>query len=821
MCRSISGVEHSRPFLNPSVPTVCEVALPIPGAKTYSYAIPTALADLIVPGIRVVVPVRSREMVGIVCRVGRQDPTDLKPLLVVPDAGPLLTPPLLELADWITHYYGGSLGWTLKAMLPAALWGKSTLHAILRDASLMSGGTSAALGRVLERRGGRASATALRKSLGRPVWDVLQRLARVGAIELEVTPPSTGPAPATEAVVVLSRRLPSLMEREDVFGRARRQREAFELLDELGGEVARTRMMKEFNFSRAVLTGLERRGLVTIDTRESFRDPFTGVAVPPPDAVTPDQQKALDVMAGVSVGGAVTMFGVTGSGKTLVYLEAMRKAVDAGGSTIVLVPEIALTPQTIARVRGVFGDRVAVLHSGLSDGERADAWRALASGNRNVVVGARSAIFAPVRNLAVIVVDEEHDASYKNSEAPRYHARDVALRRGTLEAAKVILGSATPSLETWNARDAIPVVRLPHRVTENPLPTVDLIDLRSAPRVAEAGPVPWTEQLDAAVEQRLRKGEQVILLLNRRGFAHFLQCTDCGGVPECSNCSIALTVHQVPAGLKCHYCGFERAVPVGCDVCGGKTQRTKGIGTQSLERWVTVRHPEARLARMDADTTATKWAHQRILDAFGEGGVDVLLGTQMIAKGLDFPGVTLVGVVNADTGLHLPDFRAAERTFQLISQVAGRAGRGPKGGEVLVQTRSPDHYALRHAVGHDYEGFAARELDERTDPAYPPHVGLINVLVAGPVEPVVSRTAARVADWLRGLVRVRHLPAEILGPAPAPLARIKGRWRWHALIRSSDRRVLGRILRYGVEHAPVPMRGAVRVVFDRDPVSLL
>jgi primosomal protein N' (replication factor Y) len=428
-------------------------------------------------------------------------------------------------------------------------------------------------------------------------------------------------------------------------------------------------------------------------------------------------------------------------------------------------------------------------------------------------------VFAPVPDLAAVVVDEEHDASYKHGELPRYHARDVAVRRARLEGARVVLGSATPSLEVWAVRQRLQVVRLPERVAAPRLPAVELVDLRSAPRVPESGAIPWSQALDAAVSARLARQEQVMLLLNRRGFAHYLQCPSCGQVPECPSCSIALTVHQTPPALRCHYCGHQEPIPAGCPRCGHATQRTRGVGTQTLERWLAERFSGARLARMDADTTSTKWSHRRLLDAFARREVDVLFGTQMIAKGLDFPHVTLVGVVDADTGLHLPDFRAAERTFQLVAQVAGRSGRGPLGGEVLVQTRHPDHYALRAAAAHDYEGFAGRELEVRSSPAYPPHVALANVVVSGERETRVGAAAAEVAEWLRGLAARQQAPVEVIGPAPAPLARIKQRWRWHLLLRSADRRWLGRLVRYGARRAPVA--SGVRLVFDRDPVSLL
>ncbi len=806
--------------MNSQLPTTCAVALPIPAESPYTYSLPAALADRVVPGARVVVQVRTREMVGIVTAVGADDTEGLKPVLLAPDPQPLLPSSLLSLANWVSRYYAAPPGLTLKAMLPGGMWGTSRVVAELRDPGRAPGGVGASVVEYLERVGGRATAGRLSRSLKRPVWETLQRLARVGAVELHTVAPSLGPAPGSETVVTLTRTLSSLIERDEIFGRAKKQREAYDALDALGGEASMRRMIGELGFSRGVIRGLVDRGLAALEARERLRDPFEGVSTPPPTQPSDAQLEAINAIQGLSPAAAVTLFGVTGSGKTLVYLEAMREEVRNGRGAIVLVPEIALTPQTIARVRGVFGDTVAVLHSGLSDGERADAWRALVSGRRRVAVGARSAVFAPVSQLAMIVVDEEHDTSYKNGELPRYHARDVALRRARLEGAKVVLGSATPSLETWARRDRIQVVSLPQRVAAQPLPEVVLVDMRSAKRVKQSGALPWSEPLDEAVSDTLERDEQIILLLNRRGFAHFMQCMACGEVLQCPSCSIALTVHRTPARLRCHYCGFDRDVPTECDLCGGETQRSRGAGTQQLERWLGERFPRARIARMDADTTSTKWSHRRILDDFAAHDIDVLFGTQMIAKGLDFPGVTLVGVVDADTGLYLPDFRAAERTFQLIAQVAGRAGRGPKGGRVLVQTRVPSHYALQAAARHDFEGFAERELSERADPPYPPLRALSNVMVSGTSERQVAAAAGDVADWLRGLV-AKTTDAQVVGPAPAPLARIKGRWRWHMIVRAAEPRVLGKVLRYAVRRAPHTQRGQIRVIFDRDPVTLL
>ncbi|OLB06900.1 MAG: primosomal protein N', partial [Gemmatimonadetes bacterium 13_2_20CM_1_70_33] len=515
----------------------------------------------------------------------------------------------------------------------------------------------------------------------------------------------------------------------------------------------------------------------------------------------------------------VLIQGVTGSGKTLVYLDVLRSVVASGNGAILLVPEIALTPQTVARVRGVFGDQVAVLHSALSDGERADAWRALRRGQRRVAVGPRSAVFAPVQRLGAIVVDEEHEPSYKQGSVPRYHARDVALVRARLEGARVILGSATPSLETLHlaAQGRVTRFELPERIEARPLPPVEVVDLRSAERVPEARGVPWTTALDEAVRDALGRGEQVILLLNRRGFATYLQCPACGDVRDCPHCAIALTVHQTPPALRCHYCGHEETIPTACRMCGKQTQRMRGLGTQQLEHFVGLRFPAARIARMDLDTTSSKWAHHRVLERMAQGKLDVLLGTQMIAKGLDFPNVTVVGVVDADTGLHLPDFRAAERTFQLVAQVAGRAGRGPKGGRVYVQTRVPDHHAIRAAAAHSVSQFAAVELPLRAPPhpAYPPHVGLARFVASDPVDARAQEAAEAVAAWLRRMNTERLQDAlSVLGPAPCPIARLKERWRWHVLVKAAEPRAIGRVVRAIGARA----RG---VVVDRDPVSLL
>ena len=800
-----------------------QVALPLAVATPYTYAVPDALADRVVAGARVVVPLRNREEVGIVVAVGVEAPTQAaREILSVPDDRPALPTPLLDTVRWVAGYYGTPFGLALKAAIPGALWGSSTVTVKLVPGAARGGGTAGEVVEWIDRKGGSAPVEAIARHFKRQVWDVVNRLARVGAVTLEVEPPDTRAEEAVERILVLVETGMPLLERDRLFARAKEQRRLYETLEELGGRASVTHLTHQLDFGASVLKGMLDKGLVTVEEEERLRDPFGGdIPVAPPATLTKDQTSALAALAALPERRPALLHGVTGSGKTLVYLEAVRATLEAGKTAIILVPEIGLTPQTVRRVRGAFGNEVAVLHSGLSDGERADQWRLLRRGDRRVVVGARSAIFAPLENVGIIVVDEEHEASYKNGEAPRYHARDVAAVRARAEGARLVLGTATPSLESWARAEAgtIEVIALPERVGARPLPPVEIIDLRKAGRVDATGMLPWSVALDEGIAKTLARGEQALLLLNRRGFASFLQCEACGAVEECPNCSIALTVHQTPPRLTCHYCAHTAPIPKACQACGHTVVAMKGIGTQQLEKLLAERFPAARLARMDLDTTSTKWSHHRILGAVERGEVDILLGTQMIAKGLDFPNVTLVGVVDADTGLHLPDFRAAERTFQLLAQVAGRAGRGPKGGRVLIQTRNPTHHAITRAAKHDVIGFLADELKLRESPPYPPRLALANLLVTGEREEVVSNEAARLADWCQALIDRAGLSLAVLGPASAALARIKERWRWHVIVRGTPEEV-GKFVRYA---APRVGKGRkeVRVVVDRDPVSLL
>jgi primosomal protein N' (replication factor Y) len=800
-----------------------QVALPLPLPDPYTYRIPASLADRALPGARVVVPVRRQEWIGVITGIDVAPPAMTpRDILATPDLNPSVPSALLELAQQIVRYYGAPIGMVLRAMLPAALWGHSTL--ILRasgSAPVRVGGTAERLLDWLLDRGGSATAVAAARALKRPVWDVVDRLQRIGALDIEVVPPDTGAATATTRVAHIEGTPLTLIERDQRFARAPAQRTLYQALEERGGRFAARELLDATGVGPGPLRSLQAAGLVSIADLESPRDPFAGpVTAAGPVQLTPDQAAALDLLATLPAGGAALLFGVTGSGKTQVYLERIKLALAAGRGAIVLVPEISLTPQTVGRVRAMFPDQIAVLHSALSDGERADAWRSLRRGDRRIAIGPRSAIFAPVRDLGIIVIDEEHEGSYKNSETPRYHAREVAAMRARLENASLILGTATPSLESWTrAVGAGRVVRLPERVAARPMPSVDIVDLRREPQVAGVSGLPWTQRMEEGVIATLGAGNQVLLLLNRRGWAAFIQCTACGTVVECPNCSISLTVHRHPDRLRCHYCDYQAEMPERCAVCGGVTTRSIGAGTQQLERLVAERFPDARLARMDLDTTGSKWSHHRILDRVERGEVDILLGTQMIAKGIDFPNVTLVGVVDADTSLHLPDFRAAERSFQLVAQVAGRAGRGPKGGRVLVQTRQPDHPALLFAARHDAEGFLAVEGELRRVPAYPPHVALVHLVLSGADQAAVTARALALADWCERSIARSALPLIVVGPAPCPIERIKDRWRVHLILKGSPQD-LGRWIRAAASRLAVP-RGGVRISIDRDPGSLM
>jgi primosomal protein N' (replication factor Y) len=748
----------------------CQVALPRPLFQFFVYRIPPHLLDSAVPGARVRVPFGRRREIGLLHALGADRPRRaVRNVLEVLDPEPLLSESLRQLCAWTSEYYAAPPGLVYRTALPPGLLG--------------------------ERR-----------------------------------PEGTGEL--KRQTIRITGEPPTLLERDTLFGRARRQREAYELLEAIGGSALVAHLESHYGFSRATLSGLVKRNLALIERETVTRDPFagTGHGVELPERLTRAQDQ---VLAGLrrlcedGEPGIALLRGVTGSGKTVVYLRLIQSVLDRGRGAIALVPEIALTPQTVQRFRAAFGDQVAVLHSALGTGERHDAWRSVRDGTRRVVIGTRSAIFAPVPDPGIIILDEEHDGSYKQSDTPRYHARAVAAMRGRLESSLVLLGSATPSLETWHnaVTGRYRLFELPERVTPHPLPAVELIDLREVRSKAleerAAAETIVTPRLRDALAARLERGQQSILLLNRRGYSTFLQCPSCGRVWSCPSCNVSLTYHRARSRLVCHHCSHEHVVPQACDECGEAELLYTGVGTEHVERRVGELFPDARILRMDVDTTGARGAHGRLFERVWQRDVDILLGTQMIAKGLDFPGVTLVGVINADVGLNLPDFRAGERTFQLLAQVAGRAGRGATPGQVLVQTARPHHPALRAAVRHDYVSFAERELADRQEPGYPPHRRLANLLVTGRTEERVAEAAEQLATIARRLIAAHALgTTEVIGPAPSPIDRIRGRWRWHVLVKTGRPAEMGSLLRHLAREHSQPS-GGLRLEIDRDPDALL
>ncbi|HUY89750.1 MAG TPA: primosomal protein N' [Pirellulales bacterium] len=569
---------------------------------------------------------------------------------------------------------------------------------------------------------------------------------------------------------------------------------------------------------------LRRKGLIASQTR---RLPRGGHEVAPVERdddheLNADQQAALDCILTAMRSRrheTVLLHGVTGSGKTEVYIRAIQEVVAYGRQAIVLVPEISLTPQAQERFRARFG-QVAVLHSHLTDAERHWQWQRIVRGEVSVVVGARSAVFAPTPHLGLIVLDEEHEASFKQDTAPRYHARDVALRRAATENVPLVLGSATPSLESWHKAQTgeYRLLAMPRRVFDRPMPSVVTVDLRNESR-AQFSSGAISRPLAAAMKEALEAEGQVILLLNRRGFSTHIQCPACGEALRCPNCDIALTHHRDSHIALCHYCDYEIPAPGKCPACQFAGIRYGGLGTQRLESEVRARFPEYPMLRMDADTMRGPGSHERALTAFRKGDVRILLGTQMIAKGLDFPDVTLVGVISADIALHLPDFRAAERTFHLLVQVAGRTGRGPKGGRVLVQTLNPDHAAIKAAVRHDYQTFAAQELPNREMLAYPPFASMLRLVIRGEKEPTVQAFAAELGEQLSAALVRHEAEARVLGPAPAPLAKLRGRYRFQLQVQS---RHAERLRAAAAEvAAAIKTPADVQWIVDVDPLDML
>lgn len=773
--------------------------------RPFTYRIPHGMA--VVPGSRVVVPFGAQRLEGYCVGLTTGGETaQLKEIEELLDDIPVLTAELIELAQW------GAMRWLcrrldfLQAMIPTGVrWSTG------KWVAYTGSNEGAAPMRVLAQQGAMKLTSWLKMFPEMAQAGVLRSLQRAGTLVVSsrdlrgVTQKTVRVATLTEAGVSAG---PT----------GKKQALALNLLRERGS--LPLKKLAEMGISAATVRTLADRGWVLVLEVAVRRDPLAGenLAAEPPLPLNEQQAEALHQVQEAMVGQGtqtILLHGVTGSGKTEVYLQAIAQTVKAGKGSIVLVPEIALTPQMISRFAARFGPLIAVLHSRLSAGERYDEWRRIAAGEAQVVIGARSAIFAPIQELGLIILDEEHEASYKQDETPRYHARDVALWRAARHSAAVVLGSATPSLESYRLAEIgrYKMCSLRHRISERPLPPVNVVDMRQ--ELKEGHRSIFSRPLLAALSAVFKDSRQAILLLNRRGYATFVLCRECGHAMRCKACDVSLKYHMTEETLRCHYCEYMEKYPNVCPACGGHTIRHFGTGTQKVEEELRKFFPEIRVARMDADTTSRKGAHKKILTSFENRNEDVLIGTQMVAKGLDFPNVTLVGVITADTAINLPDFRAGERTFQLLTQVAGRAGRGPAGGHVVVQTYTPEHYAVMAAKNHDYEAFYAEESGTRQELAYPPYSVLIRLLLTGTDE-------AKVIDAASYLAALLEPEVDILGPSPCPLEKIRGQYRWQVVARGTDQGELkNNVSRVAEQFRASPLVGSVRVSVDVDPQSLL
>jgi primosomal protein N' (replication factor Y) (superfamily II helicase) len=835
-------------FLIPVLmPEYCDVAVPVPLDMAFTYRVPGGVQPA--PGSRVIVPFRRQRLVGVITALHDRAPSvEVKTALETLDEIPALTDELLRLGNWISEYYLAPIGEVFRSMLPlGAEFRRAVVYRITDEGQLAlhlagEGGSSArsrrtpeeqdAEYRVLDylsvRDEGREQTL---RSAARVSQSLLEGMVRKKWIAREDASHATD-ATRTRKIAVLVDGLWSKgrdRASEDgprSGGRPRppnsNQRLILEALTSAGGRLT-VEDLRALHVPKSTLGTLVKRGLVAlIDEPIELAKPSIAPRRSTEIQFNAAQKAALDKTdKTVNVGSfaGILLHGVTGSGKTAVYLAAMKSVLDAGKSAILLVPEIGLTPAVAADVHDAFGDEVAILHSALSDKERAEHWHRIRRGEARAVVGTRSAVFAPVSNLALIIVDEEQDSSYKQEETPRYHARDVAVVRAKLSNAVVVLGSATPSLESYfNAKKhRYALVEMPDRVEKRPLPEVELIDMRQ--EFQETGQEQVvSRKLIEEIRLRLERKEQAMVLLNRRGYSPVALCRACGKTLECRNCAVALTHHKSDRRMQCHYCGFMAPVPKHCATCGSEYVYFLGTGSEKLEELLHGYFPQARIARLDRDTVRGHADFERVLNALNAGELDLLVGTQMIAKGHDVHGVTLVGVVGADMALGMPDFRAAERTFQLLTQVAGRAGRGEVPGKVILQTYFPDHYAVQYAAQHDFVGFYEKELRFRSWMHYPPYSSLANVMIRSDKLDDTLRWSGILGRWFE---KTRHENVRVLGPAAAPIERLKRDYRYHFILKSPSRQKLNAVLRAMLAHAAKENVPRTNVIVDVDALWLM
>lgn len=814
---------------------IAQVIVDVPASRMnrpFDYLVPDWHLPLLEVGSRVVVPFGPRKLQGYVVGLYESEQAGsenhdgkapaLKPILEVMDDLAPLTPELIRLAEWMGKQYLCPWVMALQSMIPAVLRSKTQKYLCLADELD---------GRIVQRS---PLLTHLKRQGPLQIGEVQKRFSdelplvsgwiKAGwlSYEYQVKDRVTRKKETYLALAIRPEQALELI--ETLPSRSERMKQVLTLLYQAQQPLPQKRVLEELQITRSTVSTLIQKGWVKQMEREVLRDPYADrhFAAGPKHPFTDEQQKALTpILQAIQshVFASFLLHGVTGSGKTEVYMEAIEQTLSQGKEAILLVPEISLTPQMVERLKGRFGERVAVLHSALSQGERYDEWRKIQRGQVKLVVGARSAIFAPFRNLGLIVIDEEHETSYKQEETPRYHARDVAMWRARENQAVLILGSATPALETYAlaSRGRYQLLTMKERVGGRALPRVQVVDMREELRSDNRSM--FSRELYRLIEDRLEKKEQIVLFLNRRGYATFVMCRSCGYTLSCPHCEISLTYHRTNHTARCHYCGYATAQPRHCPECQSEHIRFFGTGTQKIEEELARLFPGVRVIRMDVDTTSRKGAHEELLTKFRTGQGDILLGTQMIAKGLDFPRVTLVGVIAADTSLHLPDFRAAEKTFQLLTQVGGRAGRHDLKGDVLIQTYSPEHYSIQHATRHDYEAFFLEEMRYRKVTGYPPYYRLVLITFSHEEVPMVIRSAEQYAKYLR----TRIAPTtQLLGPVASPISRIKDRFRFQLMLKYRDEPKLADLLAQTTAHFEEEMKQhQVQVTIDIDPQVLL
>jgi len=812
--------------LDSRLSTLVRVVLvpPMGRLSALDYRLPPEVGPAL-PGLRVLVPLGSRRCMGVVMEVVTETThlERLRDVTAVLDPEPTLARPLLELARWMSSYYLAPLAEAVATILPGPLCVETERQVTAvapADTPGRLGERAQALLALLEAEGPQ-SVRALRQRCGGGAAQTINRLRQQGLVRVVERVRREAP-PTRQTRVYAAVVPPAHVEVDARLGRRPALQQLYVYLrDHPMRQATAAELRGAFVNAAAKLRELEAAGLVRWHAEEQYRPVLPPVAVTDRRVtLSAPQAAAVEAIRAAMAPGFVPflLWGVTGSGKTEVYLRAVATALERQRTALILVPEISLTHQLVDRVRARFGDRIAILHSHLSTGERWDEWRRIARGEASIVIGARSAVFAPLSRLGVIVVDEEHDAAYKQADGVRYHGRDVAVMRAKLESCPIILGSATPSMESFhNAQTGrYRLLQLTERVEARPLPPVRVVDLR---RIDPRVPITFSPELLAALDANLAAGAQSLVFLNRRGFSNILQCRACGDAVMCPNCSVNLTWHRRVQAVRCHYCGYTIRPPERCSTCGETALGTWGIGTEQVEALLREKFPGARVARMDRDTTQRKGSQAELVRAWASGRLDILVGTQMIAKGHDVPGVTLVGVLLADLSLGFPDFRSAERTFQLLAQVAGRAGRGEHPGRVIVQTLQPAHYSLVAAAQHDFAAFAAQEMAARRELGYPPFARLVLVRVEGEQRPAVEQVAGEAARALRELAAGRFV---VLGPAPAPMERLRQRHRWQILLRGRDGSVIRQSAAAVFERISPPARArAVRLVIDVDPQGML